>query len=63
MEMNGFIFFKSKSDTILFKNPIQILNVTVSKSISGLYPKSYHCYCALCNPNQRFKNTKMAWRL
>jgi len=34
-EMNGFMFFKSKSDpTILFQNPIQIQKLTVLKSKS-----------------------------
>jgi len=44
--MNGFMFFKSKSDpTILFKNPIhsQIRKLTNIKSKSCWNPKSYHC--------------------
>jgi len=49
-EMNGFRFFKSKSNPVLLfkiRIQIQIRKQTVLKSKSCLNPKSYHFYISL----------------
>jgi len=62
-EMNGFLFFKSKSNPVFhFKihAQIQMRKQTILKSKSCLNPISYYFYQSTCNPTQYASRKKFA---